>query len=80
MGMSRPASTIYEHHYTCKELAKLWHFSEGHVRRMFQDEPGVLRSKSLLKRRRNRTYESLRIPQSVAERKYRELSKTWNEA
>ena len=42
------------------------------MRRMFQDAPGVLRSVSTSKRKKNRSYETLRIPESVAERVYRE--------
>ena len=46
---------------------------------MFQDEPGVLRSVSTNKRKKNRSYETLRIPESVADRVYRLHLKTWNE-
>ena len=47
---------------------------------MFQDQRGVLRSVSASKRKRNKSYETLRIPESVAERVYQEHCKTWNEA
>lgn len=78
-SISRPGSTLHEKHFTCKELARMWHYSEGHVRRMFQDEPGVLRSVSTSKRKTNRSYETVRIPESVAESVYRKHLKTWNE-
>jgi hypothetical protein len=55
------AETVEEKHYTAAELAELWHVDESTIRRMFSREPGVLR----LKR-------ALRIPKSVATRKYSE--------
>ena len=32
-----------ERHYTVSELAKLWFFSENTIRRLFSQEPGVIR-------------------------------------
>ena len=53
------AATLDEEHYTAEQLAKRWNLDESTIRRMFAREPGVVR----LKR-------ALRIPKSVAERKY----------
>jgi hypothetical protein len=56
-----------ERHYTVAEIAAMWNLSKDAVRRMFQDEPGVLvlgaRSSG-----RKRRYTTLRIPQSVLEK------------
>ena len=64
---------VEERHYTPAEIAHLWHLSPDKVRRIFQDEPGVLifEDKSTFFRRRYRT---LRIPESVLERVTRRLS------
>jgi len=58
--------------YTPKEIAKTWKLSEDKVRRVFQDEPGVLvlESRSYSGRR----YRTLRIPESVLQRVTRRLS------
>jgi hypothetical protein len=59
----------FERHYTPKELAELWRLDESTVRRMFQDEPGVLKIGST-GRRHKRDYVTLRIPASTAARFY----------
>lgn len=61
---------IQERHYSVAELAEQWNLSKDSIRRMFENEPGVL---SLQADRRpwKRVYKTLRIPQSVAERVYR---------
>lgn len=62
----RNSSTIAtEQHYTPKELGELWGFAEKTIRKMFQDEPGVIvyGSEGGSSRRR---YRSLRIPESIA--------------
>jgi AraC-like DNA-binding protein len=61
----------FERHYTPKELAELWRLDESTVRRMFQDETGVLKIGSA-GRRDKRDYVTLRIPASTAARFYRE--------
>lgn len=53
-----------EKHYSPKEVAKIFGLSEGLVRRIFVDEPGVLQ----IHRPRlasKRPYTTLRIPESV---------------
>jgi hypothetical protein len=57
------ASTAFEEHFTPAELARLWKRDESTIRRMFQDEPGVLRMGR----------DGLRIPVSIAERVKHEL-------
>lgn len=57
-------SVALERHYTVPEVATLWGVSEKTVRRLFDEEDGVLRwgSDETL---RKRGYHNLRIPQSV---------------
>ena len=67
------SSPIAEHHLTVRQVAAILNLSDDKVRRMFQDEPGVLvigdpgmKSK--------RKYTTLRIPESVLNRVLRRLS------
>jgi hypothetical protein len=60
----------FERHYTPKELAAVWRLDESTVRRMFQDEPNVLKIGST-GRRSTRDYVTLRIPASAAARFYK---------
>jgi len=62
-----------ERHYTPKELAALWRLDETTIRRIFQDEPDVLRL-GRAGRRDKRDYVTLRIPQSVALRVHARLT------
>ena len=66
--MAQP--TLMEHHFSVKELAEMWGLSPVAVRRLFRNEPGVIRFGKENKRHR-RDYVTLRIPASVAERVYR---------
>ena len=63
-----------EKHYTLKELAELWGFSENTIRKIFQDQPGVLKLGSATGRGR-RGYVSLRIPHTLAMRVHHDLSR-----
>lgn len=60
----------FEKHYTPKELGEIWQLDESTVRRMFQDEPDVLKI-GQTGRRQKRDYVTLRIPASTAARFYR---------
>lgn len=63
----------FQKHYTLSELAKQWHLSQKTLRAWFYDAPGVIRfGPSTLKKGRKRTHVSLRVPESVARRVYRE--------
>ena len=66
---------VFERHYTAKQLGGLWGLDESTVRRMFQDEPGVLKIGKANRRDGKRDYVSLRIPESVAVRVHRERSR-----
>lgn len=63
--------------YTPQELAELWKFDESTIRRMFQDEPGVLKKTQpvLMKNRKRSPRVTLRIPVSVAKRVFDRLSR-----
>lgn len=53
-----------ERHYTIAEIASMWSLSGKTVRRMFQDESGVLKW-SVPEGRHKRGYITMRVPQSV---------------
>lgn len=61
-----------EKHYSVAELAKLWQLSKNTIRRMFENEPGVLKWGSG-EGRFKRRYQTLRIPESVAARVHHQL-------
>ena len=75
--LPKPASVdapprFAERHYSVVEIAEMWGLSSGVVRRIFQNEPGVLaigEPRPRFGRRRGKV--TLRIPQSVLERVYR---------
>lgn len=61
-----------EKHYSVRELAHLWQLSEKTIRRIFENEPGVIMwgvGESRFKRR----YRTLRIPETVVLRVHRQL-------
>jgi transcriptional regulator GlxA family with amidase domain len=62
------SSATLERHFSVAEIAAMWNLSKDAVRRMFQNEPGVLVLGDTSPRRRKRPYTTLRIPQSVVQR------------
>jgi hypothetical protein len=64
--------TGLERHYTVSELSKLWFFSENTIRRLFTQEPGVIKI-ARQPTRVKRGYTSLRIPERIAQRVHRRL-------
>jgi hypothetical protein len=62
----------FEKHYTASEVGKLWGLSEDTVRSLFRDTPGVLRI-TRPARRLKRQYVSIRIPESVVQKRHAEL-------
>lgn len=66
------APTALERHYSVSELSKLWFFSENTIRRLFRQEPGVIRI-TRQPTRVKRGYTSLRIPERIAQRVHRRL-------
>jgi hypothetical protein len=62
----------FEPHFTSHDLAQAWKLDESTIRRMFQDEVGVLKIGKSGRRDGKRDYVTLRIPESVATRVYRQ--------
>ena len=65
-----PEVTAFGRHYTPQELAALWRLDESTIRRMFLDEPGVMKFGKSGRHDGRRDYVTLRIPESVARRVY----------
>jgi hypothetical protein len=57
-------------HYTVNEVAELWHLSDDAVRKIFENEPGVL-ALGDSRSGRTRRYVTLRIPEDVVARVHR---------
>ena len=64
-----------ERHYSIQEVAVLWNLSEKTVRRLFENEPGVIEIGNGESRFR-RAYVTRRIPESVAQRVHRRLRRS----
>jgi len=64
------AITAFGRHFTAADLAELWKLDETTIRRMFQDEPGVMKVGKANRRDGKRDYVTLRIPESVVLRVY----------
>jgi hypothetical protein len=56
-----------EPHYTPEELGAAWHLSANTIRRMFENEPGVVRIVRP-ERMHKRRHVTVRIPKLVADR------------
>lgn len=67
--------TAFERHFTPQELAKLWLLHVTTIRRLFEDEPGVLKYHGRVGRHGQREYVTLRIPESVARSVYARRSR-----
>jgi hypothetical protein len=63
-----------ERHYSADEIGRLWGLSPRTVRRMFENEPGiiVLGNTGTMRKRR---YITIRVPESVLVRVHRRLRK-----
>jgi hypothetical protein len=62
-----------ERHYTVAEVALLWNLSLDSVRRIFDDEPGVLVLCNDGATRCKRRYTTLRIPETVLKRVHKRM-------
>ncbi len=56
-----------EKHYTVGEVAAMWNLSEDTIRKLFRDDPAVLKI-GLTEKLYKRWYVVLRIPESVVMR------------
>ena len=65
---NQPVKLAREQHYSPAEIAERWGLSPTKVRRMFTDEPDVMKigePSQRIGRKLKRSYFSLRIPESV---------------
>ena len=69
-GTSATRDLALDKHYSVGELAHLWGLSEKTIRRIFVDEPGVIKF-GTEERRFKRGYITLRIPECVVQRVHR---------
>ncbi len=63
--------TFEERHFTLAEIATMWRISREKARRLFHNEPGVIRFHGPEHNTREystREYNSYRVPESVARR------------
>jgi hypothetical protein len=74
-GTLAPAPEFCARHYSPAELAQLWSLSVDFIRKIFEEESGVLVLGNPETRRGKRSYTTLRIPEHVVERVHRRLSK-----
>jgi transcriptional regulator GlxA family with amidase domain len=65
--------TAFEKHYSVQQIAKLWGLSDDTIRRIFQDEDGVLKIGSPETRFKRKRIQ-LSIPESVLQRVYKKLT------
>ena len=72
--LAADAKIAQERHLDVAEIADIWSLSEDKVRRMFENEPGVMVIQGEGRRHRSRRYRTLRIPESVMTRVHRRLS------
>jgi hypothetical protein len=72
-GLQTTTEIFTQRHYTSNELAKMWGVHPSTIRRIFEEQPGVLKL-SASDSQTARRYVSLRIPESIAEAWYREHS------
>ena len=74
-GTTASTSEFAMRHYSPAEIAELWNLSVDSVRKLFENEPGVLVLGNTAPRRGKRSYTTLRIPEHVLERVHRRLAK-----
>ena len=67
-------SIAEEKHYTPAEVGKIWALSVETVRRLFENEPGVLKMPNASGPSGRRRYKTLRIPASIVARVHRKIS------
>jgi hypothetical protein len=75
MERTSEASPATERHYSVSELAATWNLSLDTIRKLFEHEPGVVVIGDETRKFSRRKYITLRIPESVALRVHRRLSR-----
>jgi hypothetical protein len=61
-------------HYSVGEIAALWNLSDDAVRKIFENEPGVLLIGASRSNGRKRRYVTIRVPEDVAQRVHSRLT------
>lgn len=76
MSLAEPTVAAAERHYSVQEVAELWGVAQATIRRIFDDQPGVLRISMprLQKNRKHKPHVLLRIPESVLARLHQQWS------
>jgi hypothetical protein len=69
----QPPSPCQERHFSVRQIAELWHLSDDLVRKIFEQEPGVIAIGEARSNGRNRRYVTLRVPEAVLERVHSRL-------
>jgi hypothetical protein len=67
-----PIDLANEKHYSIIEISKLWALSQKTVRKIFENEPGVIQW-GTEETRHKRGYRTLRVPETVLLRVHRKL-------
>ncbi len=72
--LSLPTGVAFERHFSIKEVAETWSLSEDVVRRLFENEPDIIRigHGETLHRRRHWTF---KIPESAMRRVHRRITR-----
>lgn len=65
LNVTQVEQVCVEKHYSVSELANIWNLSDNTIRRIFENEPGVLKW-GAKEGRFKRRYTTLRIPATVA--------------
>jgi hypothetical protein len=72
LGGSVDSVTTFEKHYSIQDISVLWGLSEKTVRRLFENERGVIELANA-ETRFKRAYVTRRVPESVLLRVHRKL-------
>jgi hypothetical protein len=64
--------SAFEKHYSVQDICELWGWSENTIRRIFQNEPGVIKIGSPETRYKRKRWQ-LSIPESVVVRVHAKL-------
>jgi hypothetical protein len=75
VSVAAPAGPIpIERHFTATDVADMWKFDVETIRRLFDDEPGMVVLQTPIKKGK-RPYRTIRIPQTVLDRVHRRLQR-----
>lgn len=67
-----------EPHFTPEQVAEFWSLDANSVRRIFREEPGVLKFGNAKSTYKKRAYTTIRIPQSVLDRVHKRMTSRAN--